>query len=411
MLSPSRGSHGVGFRRVIVLAFALGAALSVSAPASSLKLISAETIVHGEAQASGAAEAVKLITRAIVSEQRAIEALDKIHPGMNGSTEVDLRTSIHMDLRGSEINLEDARAAFPPVSSLADDASQFDKRADHYDQNFSSSADDRAAVGQIVYALGDKRNAVAVAEADVAAHSIPPSTAKPGECRGFDPDQIIEGMGEGTIAVDGCDRVQIEVEDGTQPLTGVWGAKTASGFADGSCGHVGVMLECTTPAGASAAVVVFGSPLKPGTEAKIVLKLAGGSKQTLEYRVPNAAPKPPTTTTAHPPAGKIVKLEVGLSCGGIVSDPVAVTNPTNTKPVIYVAQFKPHPFCGSNSQYLIDAATGKKLPDGVVIFPPNTTAYADQYECSQHPELDGCTGQGPDSQVFVFGLTVTNPRP
>jgi len=106
-------------------------------------------------------------------------------------------------------------------------------------------------------------------------------------------------------------------------------------------------------------------------------------------------------------AGTVVKLEVGLTCGGVVSAPIAVTNPTTTKPVIYVAQFKPHPFCGTNSQYLIDPATGKRLPDGVVIFPPHTTAYADQYECAQHPELDGCAGQGPDSQVFVYGITVT----
>lgn len=110
-------------------------------------------------------------------------------------------------------------------------------------------------------------------------------------------------------------------------------------------------------------------------------------------------------TSTH--AGTVVKLEVGLTCGGVVSAPIAVTNPTTTKPVIYVAQFKPHPFCGTNSQYLIDPATGKRLPDGVVIFPPHTTAYADQYECAQHPALDGCAGQGPDSQVFVYGITVT----
>ena len=107
------------------------------------------------------------------------------------------------------------------------------------------------------------------------------------------------------------------------------------------------------------------------------------------------------------PAGAVVKLEVGLTCGGVVSAPISVTNPTTTKPVIYVAQFKPHPFCGTNSQYLIDPATGKRLPDGVVIFKPDTTAYADQYECAKYPALDGCAGQGPDSQVFVFGLTVT----
>jgi hypothetical protein len=112
-----------------------------------------------------------------------------------------------------------------------------------------------------------------------------------------------------------------------------------------------------------------------------------------------------------PPGGKVVKIEVGLTCGGVVSAPIAVTNPTGTKPVIYVAHFKPHPFCGTNSQYLVDPATGKQLPDNMVIFPPNTTVYADQYECAQHPELDGCAGQGLDSQVFVFGITVTNPRP
>jgi hypothetical protein len=110
-------------------------------------------------------------------------------------------------------------------------------------------------------------------------------------------------------------------------------------------------------------------------------------------------------------AGTVVKLEVGLTCGGVVSAPIAITNPTTTKPVIYVAQFKPHPFCGTNSQYLVDPATGKRLPEGLVIFPPNTTAYADQYTCAKHPELDGCAGQGPDSQTFVFGITVTNSNP
>lgn len=110
-------------------------------------------------------------------------------------------------------------------------------------------------------------------------------------------------------------------------------------------------------------------------------------------------------TSAH--TGTVVKLEVGLSCGGVVSDSISITNPTTTKPVIYVAQFKPHPFCGTNSQYLVDPATGKRLPDGLVIFPPNTTAVADQYTCAQHPELDGCAGQGPSSQLFVFGITVT----
>jgi hypothetical protein len=29
----------------------------------------------------------------------------------------------------------------------------------------------------------------------------------------------------------------------------------------------------------------------------------------------------------------------------------------------------------------------------------------------KHPKLDGCVGQGPDSQTFVFGITVTNPGP
>jgi hypothetical protein len=108
----------------------------------------------------------------------------------------------------------------------------------------------------------------------------------------------------------------------------------------------------------------------------------------------------------HTQAGTVVKLEVGLSCGGVISDPISITNPTTTKPVIYVAQFKPHPFCGTNSQYLVDPATGKQLPNDLVIFPPNTKAYADQYTCAQHPELDGCAGQGPDSQAFVFGITV-----
>jgi hypothetical protein len=330
---------------------------------------------------------------------------------MKGRTEPILREEIGTDLHNSENELEDAGAAFGSVRDLVDGASRFDEEADHYVLHYYLPDAEREAVNQIVHALGDKRNALAIAEAEVAAHSIPPSNAKSGECRGFDPDQIVQGMGEDTIAVDGCDRVQIEVEDGTQPLTGVWGAKTASGFAAGSCGHDGGMLECTTPAGARDAVVVFGSPLKPGTEAKIVLKLVGGSKQTLAYRVPRAVAKPPTTTAAPPSAGKIVKLEVGLTCGGVVSAPIAVTNPTSAKPVIYVAQFKPHPFCRTNSQYLVDPATGKKLPDGVVIFPPNTTVVADQYECAQHPELNGCAGQGPDSQVFVFGITVTNPRP
>jgi hypothetical protein len=113
----------------------------------------------------------------------------------------------------------------------------------------------------------------------------------------------------------------------------------------------------------------------------------------------------------HTQAGTVVKLEVGLSCGGVISDPISITNPTTTKPVIYVAHFKPHPFCGTNSQHLVDPATGKQLQEGLVIFPPHTTAYSDQYTCAKHPELDGCAGQGPDSQTFVFGITVTNSSP
>jgi hypothetical protein len=407
MLAAFEGRYGVGRRQVIVLVFALGAALSVSAPASSLKLISAETwAVDGQPPTAAAADAgearraADYIRTAIETEEQALVKLRAGRP------------------QGALLKIEQSRkalavaAAFTPVADDVGHAAHDDEGAGEYTKGqYITNEDLKRAIDQISTALDYKRNALAVAEADVAAHSIPPATAKSGECRGFDPDQVVKGMGEETIAVDECDRVQIEVEDGTQPLTGTWGAKTASGFAAGSCGHVGVMLECTTPAGASDAVVVFGSPLEPGTEAKIVLKLADGLKQTLAYRVPNAAAKPPTTTTAPPPAGKIVKLEVGLTCGGVISAPIVVTNPTSTKPVIYVAQFKPHGFCGSNSQYLVDPATGKKLPDGTVIFPPNTTVYADQYECSQHPELEGCAGQGPDSQVFVFGLTVSNPRP
>ena len=109
----------------------------------------------------------------------------------------------------------------------------------------------------------------------------------------------------------------------------------------------------------------------------------------------------PTTTKV------INHLEVKLSCGGVISAPITVSNPAGTTPVIYVATFPPHPFCGTNSQSLINADTGKALPDGVVIFPPHTTAVADQYACAQHPDLAGCEGQGPSSQTFVYGITVT----
>jgi hypothetical protein len=258
-------------------------------------------------------------------------------------------------------------------------------------------------------ALQIKYRAEAHAEAAAAYEGSPQSSSSPG-CKVFDPDPVVTGEGLETIALDDCPRVRIEV-DGETPaskLTGDWGAASASGSTSGTCRQDGGMLECTPTPSASAEAVVFGSALPAGTHLSLVLMQPGSPPQTVQYVVPGkASTKPP----APAPTGQAVKLEVELSCGNVRSDPISVSDPSNGTPVIYAAQFKPHGFCGTNSETLIDASTGKELPPNSVVFPPDTVATADQYSCAQHQDLTGCEGQGADSQMFVFGITVTNLKP
>ena len=383
----------MGLRRAIVLLCALGAALAVS----TVTRAAPEATVRVSSDAAEAKAAAHSIRLAIGAEA---DALVPLRHGGEGDSEGNLRKS-EAALRAAE--------AFAPVGSDLGLAMKIDEQT-HAEINAHNFEE---AIRGITIALGVKHEALALAEADMAANSVGSSTAKPGECHLFDPDLVFKGA-EDTIAVDGCDPAKIWVEDETPgvKLMGHWGVETGAGLKAGTCGFERVLLDCTLPPGASAAVVVLSTPLAPGSNTKIVLKLGDGSTQTVQYHAPGGTTKPATTTTTEPPApGKVVKLEVKLSCLGVVSAPISVTNPANATPVIYVAHFKPHGFCGGNSQSLIDVATGKQLPPGAVIFPPNTTVVADQYTCAKHPKLDGCQGQGADSQTFVFGITVTNPKP
>jgi hypothetical protein len=361
------------------------------------------------ADAAEARDAATIIRFEIVREAGALKALQD---GEGKSADLDLEIS--------ESELQKAES-FGPVADDVERAAGLDDQARHG----IAAHQFKGAMNRLDQAVELKEKALAVAEADVASHSISPAGAKPGVCRLFAPDLGFKFKSmDDTIAVSGCDRVRFALMDDTKSITGTWGEKTASGYAAGSCGRDGDLLECTMPAHASDAVVVLNHELKADTLVKILLKVLGGPTQTVNYKLGSApASSPPTpttpttpstptkTTTTTPSAGKVVKLEVVITCHGAVSAPIAVTNPTSAKPLIYVAHFKPYGYCGGNSQYLRDAATGKRVEDGAVIFPPNTTVYADQYDCSQHPELDGCQGQGPESQLFVFGLTVTNSKP
>ena len=107
-----------------------------------------------------AARAVGLITDAIAKENDALKRLDAIHPKLNGTTEQNLRAAAVGDLVSSVQELDDAEAALGSVRDLVHAASGLDLKAiDKIDRKDYSSGIDK-----IVHALGDKRNALAIAE-------------------------------------------------------------------------------------------------------------------------------------------------------------------------------------------------------------------------------------------------------
>jgi hypothetical protein len=112
-------------------------------------------------------------------------------------------------------------------------------------------------------------------------------------------------------------------------------------------------------------------------------------------------------------------LEVTITCAVTatknimtVSNPITVTDPKNSTPVDYVASFPRPQICGTQSYGLINADTGKSPGIEPVIFLPDTTAYATDFSCVDHPTLTGCAGKAyPGSQQYVVGLVVTNNQP
>ncbi len=107
-----------------------------------------------------AAKAAALIADAIALENDAIERLDKIHPGMNGTAVNNLREAAVGDLVSSVNELDDAGAALGSVDDLCKGAATLDAKAIGQIHRH----DDSTGIRDIVHALADKRSALAIAQ-------------------------------------------------------------------------------------------------------------------------------------------------------------------------------------------------------------------------------------------------------